>query len=107
MKYIEYKYSNTSWGRNEKETFQIDLLKKEYRHYTKNVIDKTLSLDEKTMQDIVKLFSVIYNDFPNDMFAFDAPMFTLTIDDKTCTQIACLDQNIFYKKIHNFFETFK
>lgn len=107
MKYIEYKYSNTSWGQNKNETFQIDLIKKEYRHYTKDVLDDTLPLDENIVQGITKLFAVIYNDFPNDQFAFDAPMFSLTIDDKTCTQIACLDQNAFYKKIHDFFEIFK
>ena len=51
--------------------------------------------------------NIVSNTYENGqgVIAFDAPMWTLTIDDKSCTRIAVEDRE--YDKVSRIFEIFK
>ena len=107
MKFIKYEYTNYSWGFNEQEVHQIDFEKKEYNHSKNGVCDNTIKLTDEILSNIHIIFKRFESEFPQNEFAYDAPMFSLTIDDKTCTQIAIYDQNPLYKMLVEFFNIFK
>ena len=108
MRFIEYKYSYHSWGNNKEELYRIDIEAKEYKHFDHGICDDTLPLPEDLISSICSFFDSLLGDgFPKDEFAWDAPMWTLTIDDKTCTRIALTDEDPLYSKISKIFATFK
>ena len=49
----------------------------------------------------------VVREFPEDEISFDAPCWTLTIDDKTCTRVAVSDWDPLFKSISDFFAVFK
>ena len=107
MKFIEFKYTNYAWGFNKQEVHQIDFEKKEYKHCKDKVWDYTLKLTDEILSYIYTIFHRFESEFPQNEFAFDAPMFSLTIDDKTCSQIAVSDNNSLYKMLVEVFDVFK
>ena len=108
MKLIEYKYSYHSWGHDKEELYRIDIDSKEYMHFDHGICDDTLLLPDDLIDSICSIFDSWFREsFPKDEFAWDAPMWTLTIDDKTCTRIALVDADPIYSKISNFFVVFK
>ena len=108
MKLIEYKYSYHSWGHDKKELYRINIETKEYQHFDHGICDDTLPLPEDLISSICSFFDSLLGDsFPKDEFAWDAPMWTLTIDDKTCTRIALADEDPLFVKVSGFFTIFK
>ena len=105
MKKIEFKYSYHAWGYNEEEFQIIDFEKKMYGRIKNGNVESSFSLPEELLTKIEKLFMPIYVEFPENQIAFDAPMWTLTIDDKSCTRIAVEDRE--YDKVSRIFEIFK
>ena len=105
MKKIEFKYSNHTWGRSEEEINIIDFEKKVYGHIKNGAVESSFSLPEDLLAKIEKIFMPIYVEFPKSQPAFDAPMWTLTIEDKTCYRIAVEDRE--YDKVSRIFEIFK
>ena len=107
MKTVQFKYSNHAWGFNEEELYVIDFEKKLYAHFNKGELDDHLSLPDDLLATMQSYFERMYVDFPQDVFAYDAPMWTLTIDDKTCTRIADRDMDSTYKTLSTLFEKIK
>ena len=105
MKKIEFKYSNHAWGQNEEEFNIIDFEKRMYGRIKNGMVESSFSLPEDLLATIEQLFMPIYVEFPKNQQAFDAPMWTLTIDDKTCYRIAVEDRE--YDKVSRIFEIFK
>ena len=105
MEKIEFKYSNVAWGHNEEEFQVIDFGKKMYGRIKIGSVESSYSLPEELLTKIEKLFLPIYVEFPGNQIAFDAPMWTLTIDDKSCTRIVVEDRE--YDKVSRIFEIFK
>lgn len=107
MKTVQFKYSNHAWGFNKEELYVIDFEKKLYAHFNKGELDDHLTLPDDLLVTMQSYFERIYIDFPQDVFAYDAPMWTLTIDDKTCTRIAVKDEDSLYKTLSELFEKIK
>ena len=107
MERVEFKYSYYSWGNNKEELYVIDFQSKLYLHYDKGQLDDKMLLPDDLLNQIRSLFEPIYEDFPKDVFAYDAPMWTLTIDDKTCTRIAVQDADAWYERVSAIFNAFK
>lgn len=107
MKEIRFRFQNYAWGFNQDESHIISFLNKTYSHFNKGVCDETIPLPDNLLQQICELFAGIYREFPKDEFAWDAPMWTLTIDDKTCTRIASKESDPVYAKVSRIFEAFK
>ena len=107
MKTVQFKYSNHAWGFNKEELYVIDFEKKLYAHFNKGELDDHLTLPDDLLATMQSYFERIYIDFPQDVFAYDAPMWTLTIDDKTCTRIADRDMDSTYTTLATLFEKIK
>jgi hypothetical protein len=107
MKSVQYKYSNHAWGFNKEELHIIDFEKKLYACFENENLISHLPLPDDLLTTIKNFFEPIYVEFPKDKMAFDAPMWTLTIDDKSCTRIAdkCYDST--YKTLSELFEKIK
>lgn len=107
MKLIEYIYSYHSWGFDREELHRIDVEKKEYQHFDHSVNDRRISLPDSLLNKICSFFELRLREFPSDEFSFDAPCWTLTIDDKTCTRVADKDWDPLFKTISDFFALFE
>ena len=107
MKEIKFRFKNYAWGFNQDELHVISFLNKTYSHFNKGVCDETIPLPDELLQQIGELFAGIYKDFPKDDFAWDAPMWTLTVDDKTCTRVASEEFDPVYAKVSRIFKAFK
>ena len=108
MKIIEYGYSYCSWGFNKDELHRIDMVKKEYVHLEHGKCDAYMSLTDDLADSISSLFEKLLVDgFPEDVMAWDAPMWTLTIDDRRCTRIALIDEDPLFKTINQVFNKIK
>ena len=107
MEQIIYRYSNHAWGFNEDEIYFIDLKNKVFKHFTKTVCDDQFEFPDSLVGDIVGYFEPIYNEFPQSSFAFDAPMYELTIDDKKCERIADEASDHLYWELKRIFNNFK
>ena len=106
MKNVQYKYSNHAWGFNKEELHIIDFEKKLYACFENLNLISHLSLTDDLLSTLQSLLEPIYNEFPEDIFSFDAPIYTLTIDDKNCTRIA-IEDDYCYAKVSKIFEIFK
>ena len=107
MKMVQFKYSNHAWGFNKEELYVIDFEKKLYAHFDKGELDDHIPLPDDLLKMMQEYFEKIYIEFPKDEFAFDAPRWTLTIDDKACTRIADRDMDSQYKTLSELFEKIK
>lgn len=107
MKLIEYIYSYHSWGFDKEELYRIDMEKKEYQHFDHGVCDCRMRLSDDLLNKICSFFEMQLREFPDDEISFDAPRWTLTIDDKTCTRVAVSDWDPLFKSISSFFSIFK
>lgn len=107
MKRVQFKYSNHAWGFNKEELYVIDFERKLYAHFDKGQLDDHIPLPDDLLKSMQEYFEKIYVEFPKDVFAYDAPMWTLTIDDKTCTRIADRDMDSQYKALSELFEKIK
>ena len=107
MNVIQYRHSSVGWGPRVQETYVLHLEEKVYAHYTDGVRDASFPLPDDLVETIRNFFEPIYRDFPGSQAAFDAPMWTLSIDDKTCTRIAAEEFDPLYSKISFVFKAFK
>lgn len=107
MNIIQYRYSSVAWGPHVNELYVFHLEEKVYMHYDHGVCDVRFQLPDDLVETIRDYFEPIYREFPSDKNAFDAPTWTLTIDDKTCTGIAVEDWDPAYARIARFFNIFK
>ena len=81
--------------------------KKEYLHFDHGVNDCRMRLPDDLLNKICSYFERWLRKFPEDEISFDAPCWTLTIDDKTCTRVAVSDWDPLFKSISDFFAVFK
>ena len=108
MKLIEYKYSYKSWGFNKDELHRIDMVKKEYSHFDHGKCDAYMPLPDDLIKTISSFFEDLLSEgFPPDVLAWDAPMWSLTIDDLKCTRIALDDEDSLFKTISQLFDKMK
>lgn len=107
MKLIEYSYNYSSWGFDERELYRIDVEKKEYQHFDHEICNCRIRLPDDLLKKICLFFELRFREFPDDEASFDAPRWTLTIDDKTCTRVAIKDFDPLFKSISDFFRIFK
>ena len=108
MNLIEYKYSYHSWGFNKEELHRIDLVTKEYTHFDHGKLDASMPLPDDLIDTISSFFEGLFTEgFPNDMMAWDAPMWSLTIDEKKCTRIALADEDSLFEIISSLFTKIK
>lgn len=107
MKKVEFKYSSSIWGVKKTETYLIDFSGKRYSHLTNDKCDDVFEIPDDIAEKLEPFFEKLYLDFPHDDFAFDAPMWTLSIDDKTCTKIASTDMDSRFKNVLKIVEVFK
>lgn len=106
MKKVEFLESYHSWGVYKDELFIIDFEKKFYARIQNGATKDTLPLPDDLLLTLQSFFEPIYNEFPSDQPSIDAPIYTLTIDDKNCTRIA-IEDDYCYAKVSKIFEVFK
>ena len=106
MKVIEYGYSYTSWGHNESELFRFDIENKRYFHISKGQPVAAFYLSDSLVDTICNFFEPLCIEFPEDIVSYDAPIWSMTIDDKSCTRIAVPEFDHLYEKISKFIEVF-
>jgi hypothetical protein len=108
MNLIEYKYSYHSWGFNEEELHRIDMVKKEYTHFDHGKLDASMPLPDDLIDTISSFFEGLFAEgFPKDVMAWDAPMWSLTIDDKKCTRIALVHHDHLFGTLSSVFNKMK
>ena len=107
MKKIELRYSYHAWGFNEDEYQIIDLENKIYARFDKDALLSNIPLTSDIIEQVALIFDPIYKEFPQSVQSFDAPRWTLRIDDKSCTRIAIVDDDPYYKKVVEIFNVFK
>ena len=108
MKLIEYRYSYHSWGFNKDELHRIDLDKKEYAHFDHATLDAYMPLPDDLVASFSSFFEGLLKDgFPEDVIAFDAPTWTFTVDEKTCTRIALPDEDRLFVTVSSVFNKIK
>ena len=106
MKVVEYKYSYTSWGHNESELFRFDVENKRYFHVSKGQPVAAFCLPDSLVDTICNFFEPLCIEFPENIVSYDAPIWSLTIDDRSCTRIAVSEFDNLYAKISEFVEVF-
>ena len=107
MEKIKFERRSSTWGTKSTETYLIDFSEKRYSHFNNEMCDDIFDLPDDIVEKVKTFFEKIYIDFPNGNFAFDAPMWTLTIDDKSSTEIASTNMDSRFKNALILFEAFK
>ena len=108
MNFIEYKYSYKSWGFNKDEIHRIDMVKKEYFHFDHGKCDAYMPLPDDLIKTISSFFESLFSEgFPLDVMAWDAPMWSLTIDDRSCTRIALDYEDSIFTTVSQLFNKMK
>ena len=105
MQQIKFCFKNYSWGANKDELHQIDVGNALYQYFEHGKCLKSLNMSQNVLAMVCDVVEKICEDFPQSEFAYDAPIWTLQIDEKYCTRIADKQSDAIYRQLSEVFLT--
>ena len=105
MKQIKFGIKNYSWGANKDELHQIDVENSLYQYFEHGKCLKSLNMSQSVLDMVCDVVGKICVNFPQSEFAYDAPIWTLQIDEKSCKRIADKQSDAMYRQLSEVFLT--
>ena len=104
---IQFRVQSFSWGISKDELHLVDLAAGTYAYLERGAIRCAFKLPQEVVPVLQEIFESLYQEFPHDVPSIDAPIWTLTIDDKTCRRIAVAGEDSVYVQLSGLFDSIK